>query len=293
MKILITGAAGFIGGHLIDHLASSHEVHAVARQPLPTSEVHWIRHDLTQPLEQANLPKTIDAVIHLAQSRYYREFPDHANDIYAVNVHSTFMLLEYARKSGAKHFVIASSGSVYGYRDDPFKETDSAAPSNFYATSKYMGEMLVSNYKRFFHTVTCRLFFVYGVRQNPNMLIPRLIHSVNHSNPITLQGQDGMRINPIHISDAIEALTQTLTLEGDHVINVGGAQVLTLREISNIIAECEGREPVFTIQNDVKPNHLIGNTAKMHALLHVPRMSFSEGVIPLCLEALQAEGGST
>lgn len=287
MKVLVTGAGGFIGSHLIERLAPEHEVYALARHPLDLPGVRWIAYNLTQPLEQADLPRKVDAVIHLAQSRHYREFPEQAADIYNVNVQATFALLEYARKAGAGRFVFASSGGVYGHNDEQFVETDRVAPLNFYLTSKYMGELLVSTYRNFFHTLVCRFFFVYGTRQNPVMLIPRLIHSVRVGHPVILQGDEGIRLNPINIADAVEALVRTLALEGDHIINIAGSEILTLREIANTIAATVGREPVFTIQADIKPKHLIGDTTKMRALLSAPRIRFNEGITPVCDEIFQ------
>ena len=100
-----------------------------------------------------------DTVIHLAQSRHYRQFPERADDIFAVNVKSTFQLLDYARRAGAGRFLHASSGGVFGYSYEKFVETDPVNPLNFYLSSKYCAELMVGNYRDYFLTIVLRFFF--------------------------------------------------------------------------------------------------------------------------------------
>jgi len=288
MRVLITGAAGFIGSHLVERLALDHEVVALARHPLTTANVQWIAHDLTQPLPYADLPATIDTVIHLAQSQHYRDFPERAQDIYDVNIHSTFALLEYARKAGAQRFIFTSTGSVYqakDRKDESIAENDPLNLSNFYAASKYAAEQLIVGYRTVFHTSICRLFFVYGARQNASMLIPRLVRSVYKGDPITLQGEDGISITPTHVDDVVQAINAMLTLEGHHVINVAGGEVLTLREVGAQIGAYFGRVPVFVADTKSKPSHLIADISKMRALLGEPLVPFASGVISVCRDA--------
>src|SRR3954469_3026719 len=100
MRVPVTGANGFIGSHLLPELTARQEVIALTRSgPPPEAEplVDWVVQDLAEPLMERKLPARIDAVVHLAQSARYKEFPDGAADVYAVNVHSTFQLLEWAR----------------------------------------------------------------------------------------------------------------------------------------------------------------------------------------------------
>jgi len=290
MRVLITGAAGFIGSHLVDRLRMQHEVFALAGNSnhKSPSNVQWIEADLSRRLDHSDLPPRVDAIIHLAQSKYYREFPQQADDIFAVNVAGSFNLLEYARQAGAAKFIFASTGGVYGYSYEKFVETDPVNPLNFYLTSKHIAELLVGNYQQFFDTTVLRLFFVYGAGQKPTMLIPRLVRSVVAGDLVTLQGSDGLHINPVHVTDAVTAFERALELSGHHLINVGGPQVLTLREIANIIGERVGCEPVFTFE-DKEPSHLVGDITKMSALLGPPRIPLREGVVELCDEARQEQ----
>lgn len=176
MRILVTGAAGFVGSHLLDRLEEGNELFPLVRTA-QDADREWIVQDLSEPLDIARLPKRIDAVIHLAQSRRYREFPNGAEDMYAINVHSTFHLLEYARKAGAQSFLLASTGGIYGYSYEALVETSPANPLNFYLTSKHVAESLVGNYQAFFRTVVFRFFFAYGPGQE-GMVVPTLLEKV-------------------------------------------------------------------------------------------------------------------
>lgn len=285
MKILITGGTGFIGRHLVRKLRKEHELFALARAAAPPdSAARWIEHDLTAPLDYSRLPQQVDAIIHLAQSEFYKDFPARADDVYRLNVGATFELLEYARQAGAKHFVLASTGGVYGYGCRPFVETDPVQLAGFYFTSKHVAELLVRDYQPFFDTVVARLFFVYGVGQKPHMFIPRLIRNVMRGEAITLNGPEGIRTNPTHIVDAVDGLAATLNLSGHHVINLAGPQALSLREIGQAIAAQVGREPLFTVREEQAPGNLIGDVTKARALLGVPQVRFSEGIVEVCRE---------
>ncbi|NWD49594.1 NAD-dependent epimerase/dehydratase family protein [Pseudomonas gingeri] len=285
MNILITGANGLLGVHAVAQLVSQHQVHAVVhsapQQPVSGVTYHVI--DLSQDWSRQSLPAAVDAVIHLAQSSRFREFPEQAMDVFGVNVASTAYLLEYARTAGAKHFILASSGGVYGAGDEAFKE-NALIPHHgqlgYYLGSKLCSEVLAQNYSSLMNVTVLRFFFMYGRDQRRSMLVPRLIDNVMAGQVITLQGNDGIRINPIHVSDAVAALEHCLQLEGSHTFNVAGAQVLSLREIAEIIGEAVGLAPVFKVE-EVEPRHLIANIDALSESLIAPRVSFAQGILEL------------
>ena len=134
MRVLVTGATGFLGRHVLPVLAERHKVVAMARRPVEGFET--VVADLTDEFE---LPAGLDAVVHLAQSRRYREWPEGAADMYAVNVHATFRLLA---RAGAGRFVYASTGGIYAPSPAPLREDDPVAPSGFYPRSKLAAEVL-------------------------------------------------------------------------------------------------------------------------------------------------------
>lgn len=280
-RILITGAEGFIGSRLISALRGKHDLFGLVR-PKPGGErppgVRWLEHDLSQPMDQARLPGRLDAIIHLAQSRHYREFPEQAKDIFNVNIHGTFQLLEYARQTGVKCFIFASSGGVYGYSYETFFETDPVNPLNFYLSSKYTAELLLANYQSYFKTIVLRFFFVYGSGQK-GMLIPNLLSKVMKGELITIEGNPGFRINPIYIEDAVKVFEPALDLQTSALFNVAGDEAVTLTDLVNLIGEAAACQPQIRYRVIPISGDLIGDNERMKEVLKVlPEVSLLEGL---------------
>jgi UDP-glucose 4-epimerase len=278
--ILITGAKGFMGSHLISRLQDRYKLFALGRHLTQKREppVQWIEQDLAQTLDRSRLPDRLDAVIHLAQSRHYREFPEQAKDIFDVNIHATFQLLEYARQTGVKCFIFASSGGVYGYSYETFFETDPVNPLNFYLSSKYTAELLLANYQSYFKTIVFRFFFVYGPGQK-GMLISNLFHKVMHGERITIEGNPGLRINPIYVKDAVRVFEPALDLKTSALLNVAGDEGVTLTDLVNLIGEAAERKPQIQYRAHHVSGDLIGDNERMKEVLKVlPKVSLLEGL---------------
>jgi UDP-glucose 4-epimerase len=288
-KILITGATGLIGSHLKTQLKGKAELYLLVRQPGEEEEgVHFIPFDMSKGSELPPLPEKIDAVIHLAQSEHFREFPEQVLDVFQVNTVTTLRLLDYARRACAKSFVLASSGVVYGGQGS-FSEDEEILLRNkqlgFYHTSKLCAEAVAENYATILDVQILRFFFVYGPGQNGTMLVPRLIESVQNGTSITLDGKDGIQINPVFVGDAVDAVIESLALTGSHKINVAGPQVLSLREIGEHIGEVLGRRPVFQVKPSEGQKKMVGAINRMSDLLGEPETSFEEGLVS-CLECV-------
>ena len=278
--IVITGATGLIGRGLAAAVAPVGDVHCIARRSGASLDVTWHMGDLAAPGELPGLPKRADAIIYLAQSELFRDFPERSTDIFQVNTVSLLKMLDYASKAGCQKFVFASSGGVYGQSAQPVVETMSAASPQdlgFYLVSKLCSEMLVQAYSHLFETVILRYFFVYGAGQRRSMLIPRLIDRVRKGEPIGLQGKDGIRINPTHVQDAVVATERAVRMPGSHVINIAGPDILSMRQIGQLIGKALGHEPRFEV-NDGVPGHIVADTTKMRELLGSPQISFAQGV---------------
>ena len=110
------------------------------------------------------------------------------------------------------------------------------------------------------------------------MLIPRLVDSIRMGRTVTLQGQSGPRMNPIHVEDAALAVSKAMAVEGSHTINVAGPTVLSLREIAATIGEVVGRGPIFEVVPQPQVQDLIGSTVRMSSVLGAPRISFADGI---------------
>lgn len=279
-RILLTGGTGLVGQRFLDLHDREHEILCLSRQP-PSSRSAFINADLNVTIDVATLPPAVDTVLYLAQSRGHREFPQSSNDLFSVNVAGVQQMLEWARTAGARRFILASTGGVYGTGNRPFNEDDPIAttrPMSYYEASKLAAESLARCYSAFFDVIILRPFFVYGPQQRTQMLIPRLVESVRVGNPIKLQGPDGIAINPIFVDDAVEAIAGCLRLNGSHTINIAGPEVLTLREICTIIGENLRQKPDFVSHGEGPSPCLSGDIERMSRLLGAPSTSFASAV---------------
>lgn len=291
MRVLVTGAGGFIGKRLVRELAEQGDsVYALLRKP-PTaadaiyfadSKVHQVVRDLGN-LDTASLPTGIDALVTLGQSSRFREFPEQAEEVFGVNVTANLRLLQWAVETGVRRVVHASSGGIYGgKRGGQFLESDLLAvdsPLGFYLGTKLCGEVLVQNYRQFFDTtVILRPFFVYGPGQRHDMFVARLIESVRHGRPISLQGVDGLRVNPIYVDDAVACFRSAVGLEGAHVINIAGPDVLTLRQICDSIGQLVRRSPVYQMLSGDPIDYVADLTRTRELLKPAPSTPFMDGV---------------
>lgn len=292
MNMLVTGATGFIGSWLLKRLCSEHTLYCPARHisTLPShSNIHGIEQDLATPIDEARLPSSMDAIIHLAQSKHFRQFPDRAKDIFKVNTESTLQWLEYGRRAKIRTFVLASSGGVCGFQNHPILETDPPDLMNFYLASKYAAECFVNAYADHFTTVNLRYFFVYGEGQR-DMFLPSLATRVLTGNPVTLSGQHGIALNPIHVSDAIEATSRALEVTRQETINIAGEESTSIRDLAELVGELSGKKPVYQYDSDKGSLSMVANIEKMKLKLGVsPKVRLREGLERL-VKDLVSEG---
>lgn len=277
MRTLLTGGTGFLGMALLPQLAEHGEVVAMHRpgtSPAAIDGVRWIAQDLAAPLSD-ELPESIDAVIHLAQSRRYREFPEGAVDVHEVNAAATVRLLDYCRRTGGSTFTYASSGAVYAAGPAPVTEGDVPQPGNFYAVSKLAGEQAVEQFGSLLRAHTLRFFFIYGPGQE-NMFIPGLIGRVRSGDAVTLAGEDGIHVNPVYVDDAAAAVMATLDLTASRTLNVAGPTVVSVRQIAELAGRELQKEPSFAL-GDRQPD-LVASTEHQVAALGAPAVTFEEGL---------------
>ena len=277
MRVLVTGATGLIGSALVARLAPEQEVFALTRRDVPEMPgVEWIQADLAQPLDPKALPARIDAVVHLAQSDRYREFPEGALDLFAVNVQSTAALLEYARRAGAGAVVLASTGGSYEPGPEPISEDAPLTTPGPYFRSKRMAELLVESYAGELGGAILRFFFVYG--PGGKLLVSRLANAILAGDEVVIDGDPGMAMNPIYVDDAAAAIESALGLRDQTIANVAGDEVVRVRELVERLAGALGRE-VAIRPGGPAPGDLVAATSRMRDLLGVkPEFDLDRGL---------------
>jgi UDP-glucuronate 4-epimerase len=301
--ILVTGAAGFIGSHLVDRLLELG--HDVTGLDCFTDYYHrdLKQRNLDRALSQGrfrffegdllrwNLDKIIggvDKVVHLAGEPGVRSSWGERFSVYLErNVQATQRLLEAASRVGLEQFVLASSSSVYGPDNGgPVAEDDLRRPASPYGLSKLAAEELVGLYARE-HAVPAtilRYFTVYGPRQRPEMALSRFISLAARGEPVEVFGDGTQRREMTYVSDVVDATVAALAAEPEcvtRVYNVGGGTRTTVGELVELVGEAMGER----VEIRYAP-HVAGDVRSTWADLeraarelgYRPRVSLEEGM---------------
>lgn len=315
-KILVTGAAGFIGSHVVERLLDGgHEVFALdnlddfydlkvklrnlsaARE---SSRFHFLEADIRDPEAFGALPEGISLIIHLAARAGVRPSIEQPLLYQDVNVRGTQQLLEYARAAKIRRFIFGSSSSVYGNSDVvPFSEDDRVDhPISPYAATKRAGELLCHTYHHLFGIacVALRFFTVYGPRQRPDLAIHRFTRLMASDLPIQQFGDGSTQRDYTHIDDilqGVEGARRLLERSGDlfEIINLGESETVELSRLISLIAGTLGVEPRIE-RLPMQPGDVLrtyADISKARRLLgYDPQTSIDEG-IPRFVEWYRAD----
>ena len=281
-RIVVTGASGLVGGALIRDWGAHHELFAISRRSLPQEpSVNAILADLSTAWSVSDLPDRIDVVIHLAQSNRWQEFPGEALDIFGVNVAATTKLLDYAAAAGATHFVLASTGGLYGSSARPITEASPLCivdgPLEYYFATKRAAETLALSYRNRFYVSIVRPFFVYGSGQRLPKLIPRLIDNVRSGTAIRLRGDSGTMLNPVYVDDVVKVLAACLTQQHEGIVNIGGGAVTSIKKMATRIGELLGTTPRFATEPG-EPEGFVTDISRMRSLTKSAPIGFDDGI---------------
>lgn len=271
MDVLLTGASGFLGRNLVARWGERHRLYALGRTAMPGT-VH-LACDLDQGLAVASLPDRVDIVVHLATSQ------SGPASTFRVNAQATLDLLEAACARGAQRFVLASSGSVYGWRDTDSDEDTPLAPRDFYGHTKVMAEEVVRAHRDRLETTVLRLYMPYGAGQHGRLLAD-LAARVRDGRTVEVVNGGAPVLNPIHIDDLLEVFDRALVAPGHALLNVGGTEALSIRDMAEAVGRALGRSPVFEERSwPGEPTRLVGRIDRLRDWLgHDPRVPFSAGL---------------
>jgi nucleoside-diphosphate-sugar epimerase len=279
MRVLLTGCTGFIGSVLGSRLeALGHDLFCVCRSEKSPGFGKTVAWDGAKPIELFKFPESVDAVIHLAQSRSYRHFPVDSREMFDVNVVMTMRLLEWAARSGVKHFCLGSSGAVYEPFGRQLKEDTALTPTSFLGASKLASEVIARPFSSIFAVNILRLFFPYGPGQT-DRLIPELIRRIRSGGAIQVAGSaEGTRLVPTFVEDIVEVILASLESRWADTLNVATPENLSIREIANTIGRHFGIEPKFEITNE-SPMNIIPELGRLGSRFQLSRFTrFEEGL---------------
>jgi UDP-glucuronate 4-epimerase len=285
VKILVTGAAGFVGFHLARKLlAEGHDV--VGLDALTTYYDPALKHarldilkatpgfrfehvDLTDvpELQRAVREAAADVVYHLAAQPGVRYSIENPQSYIQSNVVGTANLLETMRAHPPRHLIFSSTSSVYGGNEAmPYAEVDRAdSPLSLYAATKKACEALVHSYSHLWQIPsTCvRFFTVYGPYGRPDMALLKFARAIEAGEPIEVYGNGQMRRDFTYVEDLVEAMVAILEkvpvmgqpLEGDSLspvapfrtLNIGGGRPVELMDFIKAVENAMGKKAELTM----------------------------------------------
>jgi UDP-glucuronate 4-epimerase len=261
MRVVVTGAAGFIGSHLSERLlAQGHEVVGVdsftdyysraakernletARQDrrFKFTDVDLADDDLLPALEGA------EVIYHLAGRPGVRAAMMQFDHYWRENVLATHRLLEAVKDRGLKCIVYAGSSSVYGDAEVfPTAETALPAPLSPYGVTKLAGEHLAYVYWKNFQVPAVRLryFSVYGPRMRPDLMLSRAMQAMFEGSIFDVYGDGEQTREFTYVADAVEGtiLAAERGAPGE-LYNLGGGSSVTVNHALDLLAEIAGMQ---------------------------------------------------
>ena len=284
MKILLTGGTGFIGQAVLRELLQrGHQVVTTARtffDNLPLdANLEWVLWDgAKQALPIVQWPQ-FQAILHLAAATNSASLPDNAQEVYELSAGAAFRFLEVARLNGVARVLVASTGDVLGPAPSGACEHDVLYyPTSLYGAAKACAELLVRSYRDALSTAILRFYHPFGPGGD-RFLVNRLLYSVVEGRVIKIEGQDGIRLNPVWIDDLAVGVRQAV--ESDHagIFHFAGPQTMSLRDLVSTIGKLAGREPV--IQSIAAPciqRHVGSFEQTTRTLGYRPKVSIEEGL---------------
>jgi len=296
---LVTGGAGFIGSHLVDGLLAEGSAVRVLDDLSTGSEanlaavrgrIEFVRGDLLDEKTLERVLEGVDVVFHQAAiPSVPRSIADPLRTN-AVNVDGTLLLLETARRAGARRVVYAASSSAYGDSEAlPKVESMPPKPLSPYALQKYAGEVYCRLFTELYglETVALRYFNVFGPRQNPDSpyaaVVPLFIRAGLRGEAATIHGDGEQSRDFTYVGDAVRAnlLAARSRKAVGRVLNVAGGRRITLNELLRSIQEITGSRvaPVHgpPRAGDVKHSEADIGLAR-DLLAYEPRVPLHEGL---------------
>jgi UDP-glucose 4-epimerase len=296
MNFLITGAAGFLGSSLANHLA--HEGHQVrGLDDLSTGDpqalapdVHFTRGDVNDRPKLWTLLQDVDVVYHLAARVSVPESILYPRDYNAANVGGTVALMEAIRDVGVKRVVLASSGAVYGdLGDSTLIESATPNPRSPYAVSKLAAEHYVRTIGRLWEieTVSLRIFNAYGPGQHlpPSHppVVPHYLRQAQRGGTLVAHGDGSQTRDYIYVDDVVSAMVAASTAPSINnlVINIGSGIDTSIKDLIRTVVDVTNSNAnvVYNAQTSGGVSHMKAdlNLAK-EKLRFAPSIKLEEGL---------------
>lgn len=294
MRVLITGGAGFIGSHIVEHFQGHADVrvldnlrsgfkHNLSQFPHEFIEASIIDRDTVRHAVQG-----VDFVFHLAAMISVPESMAKPVECNEINTTGTIVVLEEAARAGVKKLVLSTSAAIYG--DNPVVpkvETMLAEPKSPYAVTKLDGEFYCKMFadEGRLQTACLRYFNVFGPRQDPKSqyaaAVPIFVDRALRNEPIMIHGDGEQTRDFIFVKDIVAANVFFATSSpATGVFNVAYGQRITIKELAATICRLTDSrsEIIHAAERPGDVKHSLASVDKLRAAGFVPAANFQDGL---------------
>ena len=305
---LVTGGAGFIGSHLceallgqgvrvlaVDNLCDFYDPEIKLtnlRSLLAKPGFHFYGADIRDRKAMSSIfrENAIDLVIHMAAMAGVRPSIENPDLYFDVNVSGTQRLLEICREHDVKRFIFASSSSIYGNNEVPFREEDRVdKPISPYAASKKSGELMCYTWHHLhdLSTICLRFFTVYGPGQRPDLAIHKFARAILAEQAITMFGDGNSARDYTYVKDIVNGICGAIN-RIEHfpgklyeIYNLGNSHPITLKDMIHKLENALGKKAKIKRRamqaGDVEITFADISKAKQ-MLGYLPQTSFEDGL---------------
>jgi UDP-glucose 4-epimerase len=300
-RVLITGAAGFLGSHLAEkYVNEGNVVYAVdnlmngnlnnIRTLLHKKNFKFIHDDIRRDELYKTLPSNLDAIIHLAAQIHVDRSIVNPEETFKINVDGTQKILEFARMHDVKKILHASTSEVYGSAQyAPMDERHPLSARHPYGVSKVAADRLCFTYNETYDLGVdiIRCFNLFGPRQKDTGyggVIAIFINRVLQGKPPIIYGDGTQTRDYMFITDAVEAYDAVLKSDGSPCregVNFGSGREISINDIANLVIKDIGVEikPIHIEPRPVEVQRLFAEISKSKELLSFKtKVEFEQGL---------------
>ncbi len=291
MKIMVTGGAGFIGSHIVEHYKDENVIvfdnlRTGFEKNIKDFNAEFVRASVTDLDELKKWMQGVDYVFHLAALISVPESIQKPEEAKQINTQGTINVLNAAKECKVKKVIFFSSSAIYGDNPElPKIEIMLPEPKSPYAETKLAGEYYSRTYSDEYNqpTAVLRLFNVFGPRQDPDSpyaaVIPIFIKKTLKNEDIVIFGDGEQTRDFVYVKEVVEA--SVLTVEkGDSIYNVGLGKGVTVNDLAEKIIQLTGSASKIIYQEeragDVK--HSYADISKLKALGFEPSYDFDKAL---------------
>lgn len=287
-RILVTGAAGFVGRHCLPVLLSNgFEVHA-ADVVIPGEKTYGVEWHKVDMLDSEQTKAVLSAIYptHLLHFAWYATPGDYWNSLENIRwIEGSLHLLRAFHKNGGRRVVMAGTCAEYDWGSGFCSEdVTPLVPSTLYGTCKNALQLLLKDFSRVtgLSSAWGRIFFLYGPHENPNRLVSSVILNLLH-NKIAPCSQGNQIRDFLHVKDVASAFVSLLMSNVDGPVNIASGKPIALKEIILSIADKFGKNNLLKLgslrQNENEPSVIFGDNKRLLSeVMWQPQYDIDRGI---------------